>query len=328
MKLKNTNSEHELNFFAYLRSEKKRKRKKRNRSRSHSNSRRSGRESSKTLRRSDGKKQSSKLRDEKGSKEKEDCITEKESTTAGPLPAPAVNEFTSDDSKKIVISSIEDIPVVDENSEKTAEEGKSLSHSEEGKQGEYIDDDAKALAEIEKEGAAYNERQKKKSNFSFEILSSKSARLRHIIQMNNSNKANNNSGGTKDLTPTENKIQLVIKDKPNLKSPLVQATFSPPMKPENKEKEEQPTNHSPSPKQKQPKPERTSRFGPSIVGPESNSTNPNLKYPKFLPKSNNTSGGLLPTPLEGKPMSVTKYYSKDGLADVETDSLGRIRRKR
>ena len=87
-------------------------------------------------------------------------------------------------------------------------------------------------------------------------------------------------------------------------------------------------NDSPSSKQKQQKPERTSRFGPSILAPEDATTNSNLKYPKFLPKSNNTTG-LLSTP-ENKPNSLAtaKYYSKDGLADVETDSLGRVRRKR
>ena len=105
----------------------------------------------------------------------------------------------------------------------------------------------------------------------------------------------------------------------------------------NNEDEKDSTGSPLSLGQKQQKPERTSRFGPSIVGDSQNTsslsstTNPNLKYPKFLPKSNNSDNngdGLLPTPnIEVKPNS-TKFYSKDGLADVETDSLGRIRRSR
>ena len=81
-----------------------------------------------------------------------------------------VNEYTSEDSKKIVISSIEDIPVVGENEQKTTDE--LPPQDVEKNPGEDVDDDAKALAEIEKEGKAYNARPKKKSNFSFEILSS------------------------------------------------------------------------------------------------------------------------------------------------------------
>ena len=269
--------------------------------------------------------------DDKESKEKEPCEEAKEASTVGLPQVPGINEFTSDDLKKIVISSIEDIPVVDENSQKTEKDENTLTEVEEKKPGEDIDDDAKALAEIEKEGEAYNARQKKKSNFSFEILSSKTARLRHLIQMNNSNKANNNSGGTKDLTSYDTKSPLVIKNKTNLNSattPLSQTSSSSPAKLENKEKEEPQNNDSPSSKQKQTKPERTSRFGPSIVNIEATSSNSNLKYPKFLPKSNNNTGGLLPIPLEGKSANITKYYSKDNLADVETDSLGRIRRKR
>lgn len=320
-------------FFVHHRLEKKRKRKKRNRSRSKSLGRRSGRESSKTPRRPAGKKLSLKVGDDKESNQKEQCEEVKEVSTVEPAQVPGINEYTSDDSKKIVISSIEDIPVVDDNSQKTETDENTLAQVEERKPGEDIDDDAKALAEIEKEGEAYNARQKKKSNFSFEILSSKSSRLRHLIQMNNSNKANNNSGGTKDFTSTENKMQLVNKDKNNSNSiitPSAQTISSPLTKKlENKEKEDKQTIiDSPSSKQKQPKPERTSRFGPSIVNTEATSSNPNLKYPKFLPKSNINTGGLLPTPVEGKSTNTTKYYSKDNLAEVETDSLGRIRRKR
>jgi hypothetical protein len=77
----------------------------------------------------------------------------------------------------IVISSIEDIPVADENTQKPDNEEKEIPqpHNNDITE-EDNDDDARALAEIQKEGEAYNARQKKKTNFSFEILSSKSAR--------------------------------------------------------------------------------------------------------------------------------------------------------
>ena len=247
---------------------------------------------------------------------------------------PGGNEFTSDDSNKIVISSIEDIPVVDENSPKTNNSEKNalealIKDSVEEHEG---DDDAKALAEIEKEGEAYSARQKKKSNFSFEILSSKTARLRHLIQMNNSNKANNN-GGVKELIPSD-KSQLIQQDKTSTNLGTIssnQETSTSSKKPGNTENLEQVNNDSPVSKQKQQKPERTSRFGPSVINTENNlSTNSNLKFPKFLPKSNNV-GGLLPLPIiDGKPNSANsaKYHSTEGLKDVETDSLGRMRRTR
>lgn len=311
------------------RSEKKRRKNKRNRSRSHSNGRISRRSSSKTSRRSNGKKRSSKSRDDKVSKETEKKTELKESSTETESHVPGENEFTSDDSKKIVISSIDDIPVVGENSSNpnTSEQRLFDTNIKETIE-EDIDDDAKALAEIEKEGEAYNARQKKKTNFSFEILSSKSARLRHIIQMNNSNKANNN-GGVKDAIIDNNSL----KNQPEKNSMNLgtissnQDSATPSKKSGNNENLEQ-ANDSPVPKQRQQKPERASRFGPSINNAENPSADLNLKFPKFLPKSNN-SGGLLPTPdVKENPTNSKKYHSADGLKDVETDSLGRIRRKR
>merc|ERR1719273_2483904 len=53
-------------------------------------------------------------------------------------------------------------------------------------------------------------------------------------------------------------------------------------------------------KEKQNKPERTSRFGPSIIdtanAQQQPAANLNLKFPKFLPRSTNNSigDGLLP----------------------------------
>ena len=187
---------------------------------------------------------------------------------------------------------------------------------------------AKALAEIEKEGEAYNARQKKKSNFSFEILSSKCARLRHLIQMNNSNKANNN-GLIKDFESAK-KPNLNPLDKTDVSSESPSKHETTPLSSTNPEStsKEHKASDSPTHKQKQLKPERTSRFGPSITTPENASANSNLKYPKFLPKSNNASGLLATVENKATPITTAKYYSKDGLADVETDSLGRVRRKR
>ena len=313
-------------FVSVHRSEKKRKRKKRNRSRSRSTSRRSGRDSSKVSRRSGGKKQVVKSTDKKASKDKEKHSEKKDVSDTDLIQENRVNEYTSEDSKKIVISSIEDIPVVDANEQTTANENghEYVDNNEK----EEVDDDAKALAEIEKEGEAYNARQKKKSNFSFEILSSKSARLRHLIQMNNSNKANNN-GMIKDFESAEksnsnalDKTSVISESPPKAETNSLLSKNS-----ENTQKNDK-TADSPTREKKQQKLERTSRFGPSITSPENTSANSNLKYPKFLPKSNNSSG-LLATP-ENKttPLATAKYYSKDGLADVETDSLGRVRRKR
>ena len=334
-------------LFVLIRLEKKRKRKKRNRSRSHSTSRRTDRDKSKISRRSGRKKQSSKSKDPKETFNENgndnSAIKLPSTTVEGPTLVTDCNEFTSDDSKKIVISSIEDIPVVDEHSGKGIIEENSNKTEEvnDKKMGQDdVDDDAKALAEIQKEGEAYSARkQKKKSNFSFEILSSKSARLRHLIQLNNSNKANNN-GSIKDLSNPLDKKPQVNTDKEKDVSEATSAkicVLSPETIQNNNEDENDSTGSPVSLGQKQQKPERTSRFGPSIVGDSENAcslgstTNPNLKYPKFLPKSNssdNNGDGLLPTPnVEVKPNS-TKFYSKDGLADVETDSLGRIRRSR
>ena len=267
----------------------------------------------------------------------------KESSTEVIIPTGSGNEFTSDDSKNIVISSIEDIPVIDENSEKNNLDGKNLHNNQKinNSTGEDLDDDAKALAEIEKEGEAYNARKqtKKKPSFSFEILSSKSARLRHLIQMNNSNKANNN-GNIKDLTPTTNlKAQQGDKDK---NSPTNSEATKPTTTYVMKTEEEHPMqqdgktddeSEEPSTKQKQQRPERTtSRFGPNLNEDTENASSnlQNLKYPKCLPTNSKNNGkGLLPTP-ECKPNSIisTKFYSKENLKDVETDSLGRIRRNR
>ena len=147
-------------------------------------------------RRSSGKKQTIKSTEKKTYKNKDKDTENKDISGDEPTQENRVNEYTSEDSKKIVISSIEDIPVVDANEDATTKENSFENIDKE--EHEEVDDDAKALAEIEKEGEAYNARQKKKSNFSFEILSSKSARLRHLIQMNNSNKANNN-GMIKDF---------------------------------------------------------------------------------------------------------------------------------
>ena len=259
-------------------------------------------------------------------KEKDKNVDKKDISPNESNQGQGINEYTSEDSKKIVISSIEDIPVVDENEQGTAEDIPNQDNQE--KPGEEVDDDAKALAEIEQEGEAYNARQKKKSNFSFEIISSKSARLRHLIQMNNSNKANNN-GMIKDFVASEKSPSNVL-DKTVVKpesSSEVDENISTSDKLETPSKNEK-TVDSPSSKQKQQKPERTSRFGPSVTTPENASMNSHLKYPKFLPNSNNKTG-LLATP-ENKtnPLATAKYYSKDGLADVETDSLGRVRRKR
>ena len=311
------------------RSEKKRRKHKRNRSRSHSNGRISRRSSSKTSRRSNGKKRSSKSTDDKVSKETEKKTELKESSTATESHIPGENEFTSDDSKKIVISSIEDIPVVGENSSNpNASDQKAFDINIKETTKEDIDDDAKALAEIEKEGEAYNARQKKKTNFSFEILSSKSARLRHIIQMNNSNKANDN-GGVKDAiienNSLENQPEKTSMNSGTIISSLDSATCS--KNPGNNGNLEQ-ANESPVTKQRQQKPERASRFGPSVNNAENPSADLNLKFPKFLPKSNNP-GGLLPTPdIKQTPINSKKYHSADDLKDVETDSLGRMRRKR
>ena len=107
-------------FVSVHRSEKKRKRKKRNRSRSRSTSIRSRRDSSKVSRRSGGKKQVVKSTDKKASKDKDKHSEKKDVSDTDLIQENRVNEYTSEDSKKIVISSIEDIPVVDANEPTTA----------------------------------------------------------------------------------------------------------------------------------------------------------------------------------------------------------------
>ena len=359
------------------RSEKKRRKKKRRTSRSHSGGRHRGGGPSKSSRRNDSKKRSSKTKDGKNIREKEDkgsTISREEQLREQPQ-IQSGNEFTSEESNKIVISSIEDIPVMlsdeirNENStprEPSGDDNKGSAESQPNEKVEEPDDDARALAEIQKEGEAYNARQKKKSNFSFEILSSKTARLRNLIQLNNSNKSNNNNGaGIKTVnciklsggsgllnqsdktTPTADSISSPITNTCSSHLPLLSNT------PLTKEIGSAVIGNSTpaaaaETKDKQNKPERTSRFGPRIIDTANSQhqtvTNQNLKFPKFLPRSTNSSigDGLLPLPPPECKLNVppstnngsnnitaaAKLQANIITKDGETDSLGRMRRRR
>ena len=154
--------------------------------------------------------------------------------------------------------------------------------------------------------------------------------------MNNSNKANNNSTSVKGKGENT-KVNQPDKDTDNSGTAAANHVNLSPTESTNKfgNSEDSQQNKSPGGKPRQQKPERTSRFGPSITPiADQNPANQNLKFPKFLPGSNNAGGGLLPLPPpETKLTLANSFYATKQQAtrrgtDMETDSLGRMRRRR